>query len=93
MKFYIGYQLLLFGHCSNKGLQYQALQSSITLNASNEVMYLLGFLRNGILSFPVFELSSQQLNVFVEPVWQILEIVSLFSTILYFSLTGDDNNN
>ena len=41
--------------------------SSITLEASNEVNYLLDFLRNGI-SFQVFEPSCQHLNVQVDEI-------------------------
>ena len=62
MKGYLGYQLLLFGHCSHMGLQYQVLYSIVILTAFDEVEYLLDFLRNGI-SFQVSEPSCQQLNV------------------------------
>ena len=62
MKGYSGYQLLLFGHCSHMGLQYQVLLSGVILEVFDEVGYLLDFLRNGI-SFQVFEPSCQQLNV------------------------------
>ena len=65
MKGYLRYQLLLFAHCSHKGLQYQALCSSVTFEVSGEVKYLLDFLRNSI-SFQVFEPSCRQLNVQVD---------------------------
>ena len=65
MKGYLGYKLLLFVHCSHKGMQYQALLSNVTLETSNGVEHLLNFLRNGI-SFQVLKPSCQQLNVQVE---------------------------
>ena len=62
MKGYLRYELLLFGHCSHMGLQYQVLLSSVILEVFDEVEYSLNYLRNGI-SFQVFEPSCQQLNV------------------------------